>query len=202
MLLIWIRMSLKESSRKTFFTNKKFTQKNSCKKIRKKSEKKQKKIENLFIQKNLVLVNRYACFMCSTPDDIVLQCLDVLDALLCYTVLPNKMLPEWVNALCRTVNREIYVQKSWDIMKKLLGTKMGHAALLYMCNLLDNSSNVNDDALLRGAVFYINMGLWGSTCSKANDLFKQSPTSVLQSFLFVSFSLSVFFFVAKFKMIR
>lgn len=202
MLLIWIRMSLKESSRKTFFTNKKSTQKNSCKKIRKKSEKKQKKIENLFIQKNLVLVNRYACFMCSTPDDIVLQCLDVLDALLCYTVLPNKMLPEWVNALCRTVNREIYVQKSWDIMKKLLGTKMGHAALLYMCNLLDNSSNVNDDALLRGAVFYINMGLWGSTCSKANDLFKQSPTSVLQSFLFVSFSLSVFFFVAKFKMIR
>lgn len=132
--------------------------------------------------------------MCSTPDDIVLQCLDVLDALLCYTVLPNKMLPEWVNALCRTVNREIYVQKSWDIMKKLLGTKMGHAALLYMCNLLDNSSNVNDDALLRGAVFYINMGLWGSTCSKANDLFKQSPTSVLQSFLFVSFSLSEYFF--------
>lgn len=124
--------------------------------------------------------------MCCTQDDIVLQCLDVLDAILCYTVLPNKMLPDWVNALCRTVNREIYVQKSWDIMKKLLGTKMGHAALLYMCNLLNNSTYVNDDALLRGAVFYINMGLWGSTCSKANELFKQSPTSVLQSFLLVS----------------
>lgn len=125
--------------------------------------------------------------MCCTPDDIVLQCLDVLDAILCYTVLPNKMLPEWVNALCRTVNREIYVQKSWDIMKKLLGTKMGHAALLYMCNVLNNSTYITDDAILRGAVFYINMGLWGSTnSSKANDLFKQSPTSVLQSFLIVS----------------
>lgn len=65
---------------------------------------------------------------------------------------------------------------------------MGHASLLYMCNLLNNAGS-HDDALLRGAVFYINMGLWGSTCSKANDLFKQSPTSVLQSFLSVSLTL-------------
>lgn len=128
---------------------------------------------------------RYACLMCTSADEIALQCLDVLDAILCYTVLPKKMLPEWVNALCRTVNREIYVQKSWDIMKKLLGTKMGHAALVYMCNILNTAVNVTDDALLRGAVFYINMGLWGSTCSKANDLFKQSPTWVLESFLSV-----------------
>lgn len=128
---------------------------------------------------------RYACLMCNSADEIALQCLDVLDAILCYTVLPKKMLPDWVNALCRTVNREIYVQKSWDIMKKLLGTKMGHAALVYMCNILNTAVNVTDDALLRGAVFYINMGLWGSTCSKANDLFKQSPTWVLESFLSV-----------------
>lgn len=141
---------------------------------------------NDFFLFRFILNDSYACLMCVQPDDIVLQCLDVLDAILCYTVLPKKMLPEWVNALCRTVNREIYVQKSWDIMKKLLGTKMGHAALLYMCNLLNSSNFVNDDALLRGAVFYINMGLWGSTCSKANDLFKQSPTWVLQSFLSVS----------------
>lgn len=137
----------------------------------------------MFFNEFRLSIHRYACW---TPDDIVLQCLDVLDAILCYTVLPKKMLPDWVNALCRTVNREIYVQKSWDIMKKLLGTKMGHAALLYMCSLLNSSNYVSDDALLRGAVFYINMGLWGSTCSKANDLFKQSPTWVLQSFLSVS----------------
>lgn len=91
---------------------------------------------------------------------------------------------QWIGALCRTVNRENYVQKSWDIMKKLLGTNMGHAALLTMCNILDNSNYINDDALLRGAVFYINMGLWGSTSSKVL-LFKLSPTSVLQSFLTV-----------------
>lgn len=148
-------------------------------------------------------LSRYACLMCCTPDDIVLQCLDVLDAILCYTVLPNKMLPEWVNALCRTVNREIYVQKSWDIMKKLLGTKMGHSALLYMCNVLNNSTYITDDAILRGAVFYINMGLWGSTnSSKANDLFKQSPTSVLQSFLTVSIGELSFFMELRSKWIE
>lgn len=93
------------------------------------------------------------------------------------------MLQDWISALCRTVNKEIYVQKSWDIMKKLLGTHRGHNALVIMCTIL-NDSNVYDDALLRGAVFYINMGLWGSTSSKVS-LFKLSPTSILQSFLTV-----------------
>lgn len=100
------------------------------------------------------------------------------------------MLQQWIAALCRTVNKEIYVQKSWDIMKKLLGTNRGHAALLLMCNILNNSSSY-DDALLRGAVFYINMGLWGSTSSKT-DTFKLSPTSILQSFLTVSHSICIF----------
>lgn len=130
----------------------------------------------------------YACNKCYPPDDVVPQCLDVLDAVLCYTILPQKMLLHWIGALCRTVNRENHVQKSWDIMKKLLGTKMGHAALLTMCNILDNSNYIIDDTLLRGAVFYINMGLWGSNSSKVM-LFKLSPTSVLQSYLTVNWPL-------------
>lgn len=127
---------------------------------------------------------RYACYWCTAPEDVVSQCLDILEAVLCYSVLPQKMLNQWIAALCRTVNKEVHVQKSWDIMKKLLGTHRGHSALLLMCNILHNSCS-SDDALLRGAVFYINMGLWGSTSSNVS-LFKSSPTSILQSFLTVN----------------
>lgn len=123
--------------------------------------------------------------MCCTFDDVVIHCLDILDAVLCYTVFPTRMLSSCIEALCRTVNRESYVQKSWDIMKKFLGTNMGHAALLIMCNILNNPNMYEDDLLLRGAVFYINMGLWGSTCPKI-QLFKLSPTSVLQNYLSVN----------------
>lgn len=69
-------------------------------------------------------------------------------------------------------------------MKKLLGTNLGHAALLYMCSIL-NASHRYDEALLRGAVFHINMGLWGST-GPVVPMFKISPSAILMSFHRVS----------------
>lgn len=69
-------------------------------------------------------------------------------------------------------------------MKNLLGTNLGHEALLIMCNILKNSTTY-DEALLRGAVFYINMGLWGSTGSVV-PMLKCSPAPVLLSFLQVT----------------
>lgn len=129
---------------------------------------------------------------CSLEDtETVLQCLHVLDTALCYTVFPIETLLACIFALCRTVNKETYCQTSWKIMKKLLGTNLGHAALLFMCNIL-NKSTKYDEALLRGAVFHINMGLWGST-GPVLPMFKNSPSPVLQSFLRVSFSHPIFF---------
>lgn len=130
--------------------------------------------------------NRHACAMCCTLDDTqtVLQCLYVLDAALCYTVFPTETLSSCIVALCRTVNKETYCQTSWKIMKKLLGTNLGHAALLYMCSIL-NASHKYDEALLRGAVFHINMGLWGST-GPVVPMFKSSPSAILMSFHRVS----------------
>lgn len=124
--------------------------------------------------------------MCCSLDDtqIVLQCLYVLDAALCYTVFPTETLASCIVALCRTVNKETYCQTSWKIMKKLLGTNLGHAALLYMCRIL-NESHRYDEALLRGAVFHINMGLWGST-GPVVPVFKSSPSAILMSFHRVS----------------
>lgn len=124
--------------------------------------------------------------MCCQQEDpkTVLQCLHVLDVALCYTVIPTETLSFCIGALCRTVNNQTYCQTSWKIMKNLLGTNLGHAALLFMCNILNNSTT-HDEALLRGAVFHINMGLWGTTGSVV-PMFKCSPSPVLLSFHRVS----------------
>lgn len=89
-------------------------------------------------------------------------------------------------ALCRTVNCETYCQQSWQIMRNLLGTDLGHAALLQMCNILNERALHTDAPLLRGAVFHINMGVWGSSSSAASTL-RCTPSMVLLSFLYVSF---------------
>lgn len=46
-------------------------------------------------------------------------------------------------------------------MRKLLGTHMGHSSLLTMCSILRQDALKNDINLLRGAIFYIGMALWG-----------------------------------------
>ena len=66
-----------------------------------------------------------------------------------------------------------------QIMRNLLGTHMGHSALYKMCSLLEEPNFQKDVRLLRGAVFYINMGLWGS---HRIPKLKCTPSSVLPSF--------------------
>lgn len=112
---------------------------------------------------------------------IALLWLSVLDTIIRYCILPNEILTICIIALCRAVNREAYCQTAWKIMKNLLGTNLGHASLLTMCSIL-NEKRACDEAVLRGAVFHINMGLWGST-SSTTPMLRCSPSSVLLSFL-------------------
>ena len=64
-------------------------------------------------------------------------------------------------------------------MRNLLGTHMGHSTLYKMCYLLQEQNFQKDVRLLRGAVFYINMGLWGA---HRIPKLKCAPSSVLPSF--------------------
>jgi len=64
-------------------------------------------------------------------------------------------------------------------MRNLLGTHMGHCALYTMCRLLQDVNFQRDVRLLRGAVFYINMGLWGTHRIPKLEC---TPASVLPSF--------------------
>ncbi|XP_067006155.2 tuberin isoform X2 [Anabrus simplex] len=127
----------------------------------------------------LVLNTCYLC-CCSNSQQVVLTCLQVLDTVVCYSNLPSDSLPTFISALCRTVNVEAFCQSSWKIMRNLLGTHMGHSALYTMCRILQEPSSLQDIFLLRGAVFYISMGLWGT---KPVTTLKHKLTSVLPSFL-------------------
>lgn len=116
----------------------------------------------------------------SNQQVIVLKCLDVLDKIVCYSNLPTESLAVFIAAVCRTVNQEEYCQKSWKIMRNLLGTHMGHSALYTMCRVLQEPACRHDPLLLRGAVFHVNQALWGTRPLKSLNC---TPASVLPSFL-------------------
>ncbi|XP_077299280.1 TSC complex subunit tuberin isoform X2 [Arctopsyche grandis] len=121
------------------------------------------------------------CFLCcySPASQVVLGCLQVLDAIVCYSIFPHESLKTFISALCRTVNVEEYCQPSWKIMRCVLGTDLGHSALHVMCVALGTGAG-GDCGLVRGAVFYLNMSLWGP---KRVATLKCTPTQVLPSFL-------------------
>lgn len=68
-------------------------------------------------------------------------------------------------------------------MRNLLGTHLGHTALFTMCDVLMSEASQSDPGLLRGAVFYINMALWGN---KRIINTVSTPSAVLDAFLSVS----------------
>ncbi|XP_011497969.1 PREDICTED: tuberin [Ceratosolen solmsi marchali] len=124
---------------------------------------------------------QYICHLCyySNSTEVVSASLEALDAIVCYSKLQPDSLQTFIIALCRSVNVETYCQISWKIMRNLLGTHMGHSALYKMCYLLQEPNFQKDVRLLRGAVFYVNMGLWGS---HRIPKLKCTPSSVLPSF--------------------
>lgn len=81
-------------------------------------------------------------------------------------------------------------------MRKLLGTHLGHSAIYTMCRLLQDQRNLQKIVLLRGAVFYIGMGLWGH---KRVDSLKNSAVSVLPSFKQVHISIVKYFAILMIK---
>lgn len=82
-------------------------------------------------------------------------------------------------------------------MKNLLGTQLGYHSMKMMCNILNDRSLYEDAQLLRGAVFHLNMNIFGS-----NIIFQVSPmiyaTNVLTGFLGVSIIVNIRIFYTKF----
>uniref|UniRef100_A0A674GZY0 Tuberin n=1 Tax=Taeniopygia guttata TaxID=59729 RepID=A0A674GZY0_TAEGU len=119
------------------------------------------------------------CIQTSSSMDIEIS-LQVLDAVVCYNCLPSENLPVFIITLCRTINVKELCEPCWKLMRNLLGTHLGHSAIYNMCRIMEDRSYMADAALLRGAVFFVGMALWGA--HRLNSL-RNSPTSVLPSFL-------------------
>ncbi|KAK0049216.1 tuberin [Biomphalaria pfeifferi] len=126
------------------------------------------------VQQTCMIPNR------TRSEEELTKCLQVLDAVVCYSYLPSNSLYHFVAALCHTVDKKEYSEKSWELMKKLLGTYLGHSAICTMCSILQNKSQPVDVLLLRGAIFFTGMALWGS---RRVTTLKHTFTSVLPSFL-------------------
>ncbi|XP_076345380.1 TSC complex subunit tuberin isoform X3 [Tachypleus tridentatus] len=125
---------------------------------------------------------QHSCTLCcrTNSEEVVQLCLDVLDAVICYSYLPSNTLPHFVTTLCCIVNVEKFSQTSWKLMRNLLGTHLGHGTICTMCKILQDRQNQMNHGLLRGAVFFIGMSLWGT---KKVPSLKHTPTAVLPSFL-------------------
>ncbi|XP_060116946.1 tuberin [Heteronotia binoei] len=119
------------------------------------------------------------CIQTSSAVDIEVS-LQVLDAVVCYNCLPSETLPVFIITLCRTINVKELCEPCWKLMRNLLGTHLGHSAIYNMCRIMEDRAYMTDAALLRGAVFFVGMALWGA--HRLQSL-KNSPTSVLPSFL-------------------
>uniref|UniRef100_A0A8D0L905 Tuberin n=1 Tax=Sphenodon punctatus TaxID=8508 RepID=A0A8D0L905_SPHPU len=119
------------------------------------------------------------CVQTSSSVDIEVS-LQVLDAVVCYNCLPSESLPVFIITLCRTINVKELCEPCWKLMRNLLGTHLGHSAIYNMCQIMEDRAYLADAALLRGAVFFVGMALWGA--HRLHSL-KNSPTSVLPSFL-------------------
>ncbi|XP_078200438.1 tuberin isoform X7 [Callithrix jacchus] len=139
------------------------------------------KFNSCYLDEYIARMVQMICLLCvrtASSVDIEVS-LQVLDAVVCYNCLPAESLPVFIVTLCRTVNAKELCEPCWKLMRNLLGTHLGHSAIYNMCHLMEDRAYMEDAPLLRGAVFFVGMALWG-----AHRLYslRNSPTSVLPSF--------------------
>nr|XP_008541539.1 PREDICTED: tuberin isoform X7 [Equus przewalskii] len=139
------------------------------------------KFNSCYLDEYIASMVHMICLLCvQTVSSVDIEVsLQVLDAVVCYNRLPAESLPLFIVTLCRTINVKELCEPCWKLMRNLLGTHLGHSAIYNMCRLMENRAYMEDAPLLRGAVFFVGMALWG-----AHRLYtlKNSPTSVLPSF--------------------
>ncbi|XP_006874018.1 PREDICTED: tuberin [Chrysochloris asiatica] len=139
------------------------------------------KFNSCYLDGYIASMVQMICLLCirtASSMDIEVS-LQVLDAVVCYNCLPAESLPLFIITLCRTINVKELCEPCWKLMRNLLGTHLGHSAVYNMCRIMEDRAYMEDAPLLRGAVFFVGMALWG-----AHRLYslKNSPTSVLPSF--------------------
>ena len=102
----------------------------------------------------------------------------VLDAIICYSSLPYSCLQNVIMTLCRTLNLKEFCEPSWKLMRNLLGTHLGHASIVILCFILKDET-MKEYSMLRSAISFVGMGLWGPRYVPS---LMYKPQSILSSF--------------------
>ncbi|MGH0115421.1 UNVERIFIED_CONTAM: hypothetical protein FKN15_000056 [Acipenser sinensis] len=97
------------------------------------------KFNSCYLDQNVSQMVHKICLLCnrttaSTDIEVSLQ---VLDAVVCYNCLPSDSLPVFIITLCRTVNVKEFCESCWKLMRKVLGTHLGHSAIYTMCHIME-----------------------------------------------------------------
>jgi len=130
------------------------------------------------VAKLIACLSHVTCASKSDPE--ILRCLETFNCVVVYSYVPPEALGYIISCLCRVVNLAELTKDAWNTMRNLMGTHLGHSALYNLCQMIHNAANRDDVALIRGAVFYIGMSLWGTTSVKS---LKYSAMTVLPTFM-------------------
>ena len=115
----------------------------------------------------------------SSGDREILLCLEIFKCVIMYSFVPKDAVVPYISLLCRVVNLANIAAESWDTMRKLMGTHLGHSALYQLCNIVRSPKNKSDSALIRGAVLFLGQSVWGAQSIAS---LKYSPMIVLPVF--------------------
>eukprot|EP00731_Ephydatia_muelleri_P029426 Em0020g1070a len=102
--------------------------------------------------------------------DFIEKSLDLLSAVVCYSSLPIDALQAFITIVCHTLNIERFIERSLEVVLKLLATHLGRSVIYTMCDMMKDSMHPHDPLLMRGAVFYVSMSLWGIRRVSSLDL--------------------------------
>ena len=140
------------------------------------------KFNSAFIDPEVIcsLVTGFSRICAKGKSEDVQSCLTCLDSIICYNYIPKEGLSAVIYLLCRVVNLEQHSLEAWKIARHLLGTHLGHSALYSLCQMLQSSDFKHDVAVIRGAVFYIGLSLWGNQRVKTLETY--SPMTILPTF--------------------
>ncbi|GIX79846.1 tuberin [Caerostris extrusa] len=116
----------------------------------------------------------------SKKHEDVEESLKVLGAVVMFSHLPKPSLHKFICTLCITVNHEKFVSHSWEKMRYILGTYIGHTVIRYLCVVLEDINHHPDSRIVRGAVYFIGMALWGP--NRVSSL-THPPAAIIPAFL-------------------
>jgi len=102
------------------------------------------------------------CNLCnheSVPQNIISECLSILDVVVRYGYVPTDTLEIYVHTLCSYARNENFASTSYNIMNNLLRSHCAHNTIKIICKTL--CSEVESTPLVQGSIYFLGRASWG-----------------------------------------